>query len=110
MGGMGAEAPTASTTALYLSEVPVDWTEESIMNLHSELGLNPQSLSGIKMLEKKLEHPTGAAILRYTDPQSAADAMQLLEGRPVMIPGGHRAPVVRPADPIKRTHNRGGGF
>jgi len=95
-------------TDLYVSEVPVDWTEDTIMSAHSEAGLDPATLSSVKMLERRhVSYPTGAAILRYVDHTSAATAMTLLQGRPVTIPGGSRQLVVRFADPPKKTRDGG---
>lgn len=109
---LAASAPTslmaAGLTDLYLSEVPVEWGEDYIIGFHAEIGADPATVTNVKILERRhISYPTGAAIVRYVDHQSALNAKQLLEGRPVSIPGGQRQLVVRFADPPKRTKTGG---
>eukprot|EP00421_Protoceratium_reticulatum_P044241 CAMPEP_0168438592 /NCGR_PEP_ID=MMETSP0228-20121227/42039_1 /TAXON_ID=133427 /ORGANISM="Protoceratium reticulatum, Strain CCCM 535 (=CCMP 1889)" /LENGTH=459 /DNA_ID=CAMNT_0008452861 /DNA_START=1 /DNA_END=1376 /DNA_ORIENTATION=+ len=89
--GAGMQVPAAEPTDLYVSEVPVEWSEDTIVSLHAEVGADPGSLATVKILERRhASYPTGAAILHYADHASAATAMTLLQGRPVNIPGGQR--------------------
>lgn len=89
---------------VYMSEVPVDWTEDVVVSVHAEAGGDPAALSGVKVLERRhADYPTGAAILHFVDNASAAAAMALLQGRPVNIPGGQRQLTLRFADPPKKT-------
>merc|ERR1712150_333313 len=99
-----AASPTASeTTDLYMSEVPVEWTEDTIHSVHAEAGADPSTLTSVKILARRhSSYPTGSAILRYVDHSSATAAMALLQGRPVSIPDGQRQLILRYADPPKR--------
>lgn len=108
----GKVAPAASPagpepTDLYLSEVPVEWTEEAIISMHAELGGDPSALTGVKVLERRhASYPTGAAILHFVDHVSAAASMAVLQNQPVNIPGGQRQLTVRFADPPKNKNGR----
>mmetsp|Transcript_36771 Transcript_36771/g.105990 ORF Transcript_36771/g.105990 Transcript_36771/m.105990 type:complete len:579 (-) Transcript_36771:50-1786(-) len=91
-------------TDLYMSEVPVDWTEDTVISVHAEAGVDPSSLASVKILERRhSSYPTGSAILRYVDHFSASNAMALLQGRPVPVPGGTRTLAIRYADPPKKS-------
>jgi len=108
--GWAASAPKAAAapavhvpTDVYMSEVPVEWTEETIASIHAEAGGDPNTLSSVKVLQRRhAEYPTGAAILRFADNASATAAIALLQGRPVNIPSGQRQLTLRFADPPKK--------
>eukprot|EP00927_Polykrikos_kofoidii_P029440 TRINITY_DN25468_c0_g1_i1.p1 TRINITY_DN25468_c0_g1~~TRINITY_DN25468_c0_g1_i1.p1 ORF type:complete len:689 (+),score=113.77 TRINITY_DN25468_c0_g1_i1:61-2127(+) len=98
----GAFGVAPQNRDLYVSEVPVDWDEDVISNLHSEVGLDVKTLANVKILTRRRpDYPTGACILRYVDRASAEAAMHILDGSPVSIPGGERHLAVRFADPPK---------
>jgi len=98
---MPSHAP--QPTDLYVSEVPVDWNEDYVTSFHGEVGLDPASVTSVKILERRhANYPTGAAIIRYVDHAAASTAMAALQGRPVLIPGGERHLVARFADPPRK--------
>ncbi len=53
-----------------VSDVPMDYSEEMIRQLHTTLGLNPGMIVGLKFLPSKLGKAgdgTGSVIVRYLE-------------------------------------------
>mmetsp|Transcript_33125 Transcript_33125/g.72171 ORF Transcript_33125/g.72171 Transcript_33125/m.72171 type:complete len:516 (+) Transcript_33125:79-1626(+) len=92
----------ALATDLYLSEIPVEWGEDSLRGLHAQVGLGDALIAGIKILPRRhADFLTGAAIVKYVSHAAATSALAALEGQPVSVPGGQRNLVARFADPPK---------
>jgi len=104
----GTTNTSLPSTDLYVTEVPADWTEEMLHNLHAEVGVDADRISQIKLLPRRhASYPTGAAIIRYVDTETAAHSKGVLEGYPVSIPGGQRSLITRYADPPRKGGSKG---
>jgi len=110
--------PRVIYPSVYISDVPVEYTEETLKKLHKKLGLEPDGIMGIKFLpfteaslgqarhggagEDALRPLTGSVILRYANEEAANGAVQRLAGHPVLCTGGTtRYLGVRHAAPAK---------
>jgi len=88
----GADA-VHDPSALYVGDLPDNWTADDVQDLHVNLGLADGTLVDVKFLPKKLRGETGCAILRYTDNASAARALAVLNGIPVETSSGQQKTV-----------------
>lgn len=128
--------PKVIYPSVYISDVPVEYTEVTIRELHKQLGLNPDAIMGLKYLpfteislgvagENKEAHVTpvtGAVILRYVNQEAANAAVERLKGHPIRTSKGatkylgakHAAPAKwvmqrkqEEEDERKQTNSRG---
>eukprot|EP00927_Polykrikos_kofoidii_P064840 TRINITY_DN6056_c0_g2_i1.p1 TRINITY_DN6056_c0_g2~~TRINITY_DN6056_c0_g2_i1.p1 ORF type:complete len:1000 (-),score=203.81 TRINITY_DN6056_c0_g2_i1:123-2696(-) len=86
--------------SVYISDVPVEYTEHTLRELHRKLCLNPDMITGVKFLpftevslggppEGKVAAPvTGAVILRYQNEEAANAAVDRLRGHPIRTSSG----------------------
>lgn len=88
--------------SVYVSDVPVEWNEAGIRKLHRQLGLNPDTIMGLKFLpftevslglagtkgEKQATPVTGAVILRYLNEEAANAGVERLKGHPIQTSTG----------------------
>mmetsp|Transcript_2519 Transcript_2519/g.5789 ORF Transcript_2519/g.5789 Transcript_2519/m.5789 type:complete len:860 (+) Transcript_2519:52-2631(+) len=83
-GGVKAINPS-----VYISDVPLEYTEETLRELHEASGLEALSLISAKFLPSR--DPTGetcCCIARYRDDASAGAAIEALRGLPVQTTSG----------------------
>jgi len=93
--------PKVIYPSVYVSDVPVEYTETTLRELHRQLGLNPDAIMGLKFLpftevslgtsggEKSTVTPvTGAVILRYLNEEAANAAVERLRGHPIRTSKG----------------------
>jgi len=97
------EGPEYIFPSVYVSDVPVEYTEDTIRELHEACSLDPDTVMAVKFLK-----PTGvsfeatACIVRYADDASAQVAIQVLQGQPVQMPSGAVKHLgARPAKPAQ---------
>jgi len=87
--------------SVYISDVPVEYTEEALRELHKNLGLNPKTIMGLKFLPfteaslasagaeaRQVAPVTGSVILRYCNEAAANAACERLKGHPVQTSNG----------------------
>eukprot|EP00928_Gymnodinium_smaydae_P087308 TRINITY_DN71588_c0_g1_i1.p1 TRINITY_DN71588_c0_g1~~TRINITY_DN71588_c0_g1_i1.p1 ORF type:complete len:508 (-),score=125.33 TRINITY_DN71588_c0_g1_i1:30-1553(-) len=92
--------PKVIYPSVYVSDVPVEYSENSIRDLHKQLGLNPDTIMGLKYLpftevslgggdgQQKVAPVTGAVIIRYVNDEAANAAVDRLKGHPVRTSKG----------------------
>ncbi|CAK9023105.1 Kinesin light chain [Durusdinium trenchii] len=94
--------PRVIYPSVYVSDVPVEWNEAAIRKLHRQLGLNPDTIMGLKFLpftevslglagtkgEKQATPVTGSVILRYLNEEAANAAVERLKGHPIQTSSG----------------------
>lgn len=93
--------PKVIYPSVYVSDVPVEYSENSIRDLHKQLGLNPDTIMGLKYLpftevslgggdgkQEKAAPVTGAVIIRYVNDEAANAAVDRLKGHPVRTSKG----------------------
>jgi len=94
--------PRVIYPSVYISDVPVEWNEAAIRKLHRQLGLNPDTIMGLKFLpfteislglsankgEKEALPVTGAVILRYLNEEAANAGVERLRGHPIQTSTG----------------------
>lgn len=93
--------PRVIYPSVYVSDVPVEWNEDAIRKLHQKLGLNPDTIMGLKFLpftevslgvggkgEKQATPVTGAVILRYLNEEAANAGVERLKGHPIQTSTG----------------------
>lgn len=89
--------------SVHISGIPVEYTEESIKELHRSLGLSPDALVGFKFLpcteevslaasgeedKAPIVPVTGSVIVRYLNEDAANAALDRLKGHPVEANNG----------------------
>lgn len=94
--------PRVIYPSVYISDVPVEYTEETLKDLHKSLSLNPETVMGIKFLPftevslgtsvedygKPVAPQTGSVILRYRNEEAANAACERLRGHPIKTSSG----------------------
>jgi len=95
--------PKVIYPSVYVSDVPVEYTESMIRDLHRQLGLNPDTIMGIKYLpftevslgtagdggkKERVAPVTGAVIIRYVNDEAANAAVERLKGHPIRTSQG----------------------
>jgi len=93
--------PRVIYPSVYVSDIPVEFTENTIRDLHRQLGLNPDTIMGLKYLpftevslgmtdgaQDKVAPVTGAVIIRYMNDEAANGAVDRLKGHPVRTSKG----------------------
>lgn len=97
--------PKVIYPSVYISDVPVEYTEREIRELHRQLGLNPDAIMGLKYLpftevslglsdnpdaqkDAKVGPVTGAVIIRYMNDDAANAAVERLKGHPIRTSKG----------------------
>lgn len=81
--------PTVIYPSVYVSDVPVEYNEDTVKQLHDVLGLDANKLMGVKFLPSKdSSGQTGSAIFRYCDQDAADKAVQGIRGQPVQLGNG----------------------
>lgn len=93
-----ANEPKVIYPSVYVSDVPVEYTENTIRDLHRQLGLNPDTIMGLKYLpftevslggkKEKVAPVTGAVIIRYQNDDAANAAVERLKGHPIRTSEG----------------------
>lgn len=98
-----ANEPKVIYPSVYVSDVPVEYTEATIRDLHRQLGLNPDTIMGLKYLpftevslglstdsqtKEKVAPVTGAVIIRYMNDEAANGAVERLKGHPIRTSKG----------------------
>mmetsp|Transcript_28799 Transcript_28799/g.64916 ORF Transcript_28799/g.64916 Transcript_28799/m.64916 type:complete len:495 (+) Transcript_28799:79-1563(+) len=101
-GKLHPNEPRVIYPSVYVSDVPVEWNEAAIRKLHRQLGLNPDTIMGLKFLpftevslglsgskgEKQATPVTGSVILRYLNEEAANAAVERLKGHPIQTSSG----------------------
>merc|ERR1719330_2265179 len=94
---MHPNEPKIIYPSVYVSDVPVEWNESELRKLHRQLGLNPDTIMGLKFLpftevslgEGNRALPvTGAVILRYLNEEAANAGVERLRGHPIQTSTG----------------------
>jgi len=95
--------PKVIYPSVYVSDIPVEYTEVTIRELHRQLGLNPETIMGLKFLpftevslglsadgakQAQVAPVTGAVILRYQNDEAANAAVERLKGHPIRTSKG----------------------
>jgi hypothetical protein len=92
--------PKVIYPSVYVSDVPVEYTEHMIRDLHRQLGLNPDTIMGLKYLpftevslgansgKERVAPVTGAVIIRYVNDEAANAAVERLKGHPIRTSQG----------------------
>jgi len=93
--------PRVIYPSVYISDVPVEYTEETLRELHKGVGLNPDTIMGLKFLPftevslgsagaeaKQIAPVTGSVILRYCNEEAANAACERLKGHPIKTSTG----------------------
>merc|ERR1719362_687369 len=93
--------PRVIYPSVYISDVPVEFTEDTLRELHKNLGLNPDTIMGLKFLPftevslgvasneaKQVAPVTGSVILRYINEEAANAACDRLKGHPIRTSTG----------------------
>lgn len=94
--------PRTIYPSVYVSDVPVEWNEGAIKKLHRQLGLNPDTIMGLKFLpftevslgiggdksSRQATPVTGAVILRYLNEEAANAGVERLKGHPIQTSTG----------------------
>lgn len=95
--------PKVIYPSVYISDIPVEYTEREIRELHRQLGLNPEAIMGLKYLpftevslgisgetgkQEKVAPVTGAVIIRYLNDDAANAAVERLKGHPIRTSKG----------------------
>jgi len=96
--------PRVIYPSVYVSDVPVEWNESAIRKLHRQLGLNPDTIMGLKFLpftevslgangqkgggDRNSTPVTGAVILRYLNEEAANAGVERLRGHPIQTSNG----------------------
>jgi len=97
-----ANEPKVIYPSVYVSDVPVEYTENTIRDLHRQLGLNPDTIMGLKYLpftevslgasgdgkKERVAPVTGAVIIRYVNDEAANAAVERLKGHPIRTSQG----------------------
>lgn len=98
-----ANEPKVIYPSVYVSDVPVEYTENTIRDLHRQLGLNPDTIMGLKYLpftevslglsgesgkKERVAPVTGAVIIRYVNDEAANAAVERLKGHPIRTSEG----------------------
>ncbi|CAE8582707.1 unnamed protein product [Polarella glacialis] len=88
--------------SVYLSEVPVEFTEASLQAFQASLGI--YGMVSAKILARRTPGPTGSVIVKYQNPDLAWAAMSKLSGHPVKLSTGEmRHLIAKPAAPPKES-------
>jgi len=78
--------------ALFLHNVPADYTMSTLKELHEAVELDTESMAAVRFLRvssrKGAATPTRSVVLRYRDDSSAALALEVLHGHPVVSETG----------------------
>mmetsp|Transcript_64536 Transcript_64536/g.120105 ORF Transcript_64536/g.120105 Transcript_64536/m.120105 type:complete len:479 (-) Transcript_64536:62-1498(-) len=101
---MHPNEPRVIYPSVYVSDVPVEWNENAIRKLHRQLGLNPDTIMGLKFLpftevslgangqkgggDRTSTPVTGAVILRYLNEEAANAGVERLRGHPIQTSNG----------------------
>jgi len=87
--------PNVYYDSVYVSDVPIDYSEEKIKELHRTLGLNPDLIVGIKFLPLTRNSlgssgvlRTGSILLRYGSHDAAQAVVERMKGHPIRLGGG----------------------
>lgn len=97
--GCNSNDSSALSPDIYLSEVPLGWSEDHVKELHRSVGFDPVAISGVEMLlGDSAESTRGTAVIRYSDQSAASAAMQMLQGKVAALADGERQLNVRPDD------------
>jgi len=94
--------PKVIYPSVYVSDVPVEYTEPMIRDLHRQLGLNTDTIMGLKYLpftevslgtgadgkKERVAPVTGAVIIRYLNDEAANAAVERLKGHPIRTSQG----------------------
>jgi len=85
------DGPDRIYPSVYLSDVPVGYSDENIKELHAHFGLHPQFIMGVKILPSQgISFETTSCIVRYATQKSADEAVNMLRGQPVELPNGEQ--------------------
>lgn len=88
--GTGSSAgPTVIYPSAYISDVPVEYKEDTMLQLHKACSLDPATVMGMKFLPpQEAMAETCCCIVRYLDQESADKAVAAIRGRPVLLRSG----------------------
>jgi len=105
-----SQGPSAIEPSIYVSDVPVEYTEDTLRKMHVDCGLDVSKLTAIKQLP--VRDPTGethCCIFRYRDAAACRLATDAIQGRVVRTASGAQKFLgARPAKPAQWMVKRGG--
>lgn len=85
----GSNGPPVIYPSAYISDVPVEYKEETMVALHKACSLDPATIMGMKFLPPQdAKSETCCCIVRYMDQESCDKAVGAIRGRPVLLPSG----------------------
>jgi len=89
-GGKGNDnGPPVIYPSAYISDVPVEYKEETMVQLHKACSLDPATIMGMKFLPTQdASSETCCCIVRYMDQESCDKAVGAIRGRPVLLRSG----------------------
>lgn len=84
-----SSGPAKVYPSVYISDVPLDFTEDALREMHAKEGLDTRGLVGAKVLNSKNPASgTTCCIARYADQKGAEAAISHLRGKPVVTASG----------------------
>lgn len=88
-GGRRSKGPEVIYPSAYISDVPVEYKETTMVKLHEACSLDPSKIMGMKFLPPQdSAAETCCCIVRYLDQDSADKAVEAIRGRPVQLRSG----------------------
>jgi len=88
-GGKGNDGPPVIYPSAYISDVPVEYKDETMVQLHKACSLDPATIMGMKFLPPQdASAETCFCIVRYMDQESCDKAVGAIRGRPVLLRSG----------------------
>lgn len=101
--------PTTIYPSIYVSDMPTEYTEDIVRDLHASIGLDPDTLMAIKFLPPQtINDGTCCCICRYIDDSAANKAVESIRGKPVVTAHGNQKYLgARKAKPAKWMLERG---
>lgn len=85
----GSDGPPVIYPSAYISDVPVEYKDETMVQLHKACSLDPATIMGMKFLPPQdALSETCCCIVRYMDQESCDKAVGAIRGRPVLLRSG----------------------
>mmetsp|Transcript_85547 Transcript_85547/g.242611 ORF Transcript_85547/g.242611 Transcript_85547/m.242611 type:complete len:413 (-) Transcript_85547:76-1314(-) len=112
--GANNRGPGYIYPSVYVSDVPVEWDEVAVKELHIQCNIDPAKVMAVKFLPTQdAGQETCSCIVRYEDQECADQAIQAIRGRGVQLASGAAkflgAREAKPARWMVDQQNKGDG-
>eukprot|EP00929_Paragymnodinium_shiwhaense_P055560 TRINITY_DN27835_c0_g1_i1.p1 TRINITY_DN27835_c0_g1~~TRINITY_DN27835_c0_g1_i1.p1 ORF type:complete len:885 (+),score=260.80 TRINITY_DN27835_c0_g1_i1:94-2748(+) len=105
-----SEGPVQMYPSLYISDLPAEFKDRDLRELHAEVGLSTYDLVSMKFLASRDYGETCCCIARYCDDAAANKALEALKARKVVTSRGNEKWIgVRAAKPARWMEQTGRG-